>query len=50
MKYHGRKAVHFKVPIDQNTVSAYQAAPGYSSGIAPCNVVVTIVNTLGAAH
>jgi hypothetical protein len=27
-----------------------QVAPGYSSGIAPRNVVVTIVDTFGAAH
>jgi hypothetical protein len=42
------KTAHFKVPIDQNTVSAYQSAPGYISGNGnPCSTTATIMGTYG---
>ncbi len=48
--YGRSKAVHFKLPIDQNQVSAFQAAPGYESGNTPCSFTATIMRTVGPAH
>jgi hypothetical protein len=47
--YRHRRAVHFKLPVDQNTVEAYQSAPGYF-GNGACGVKAVIVNSYGPAH
>jgi maltose-binding protein MalE len=45
-----QKAAHFKIPIDENGVSAFQAAPGYLSGKTPCSFTATIMSTFGTAR
>ncbi len=47
--YGRTKTAHFKVPIDQNQVSAYQSAPGYFDNRA-CSFTATIMRTVGPAH
>ena len=46
----GRKSAHFRIPISQNQVSAFQSAPGYENGNTPCGIDATITGTFGKAH
>lgn len=46
----GRKSAHFRIPISQNQVSAFQSAPGYDSGNTPCGIDATITGTFGKVH
>lgn len=47
--YGHHRAIHFKVPITQGQVDAYQSAPGYFNNSA-CGVNATIVSNFGRAH
>jgi len=47
--YGHHRAIHFKVPITQGQVDAYQSAPGYFNNSA-CGVNATIISNFGRTH
>jgi hypothetical protein len=47
--YGHHRAVHFKLPITQGQVEAYQSAPGYFNDNA-CSVNATITSNFGQVH
>ena len=47
--YGHHRAVHFKLPITQDQVAAYQSAPGYFTNGA-CSVKGTITSNFGRTH
>jgi hypothetical protein len=47
--YGHHRAIHFKLPVTQGQVDAYQSAPGYFNNGA-CSVSATIISNFGRAH
>lgn len=50
LPYASRRAAHFKLPVDQNTVSSVQSSTGYQNATQWCGVKATLLSTFGAAH